>query len=172
MIINHGIKIYMPGISDPMTLQQLSLYLGKTVITTQSKTWQKGGGWTRNEAEPEVDLAVPGELRQLYSDEVLAIVTNYPPMRLWVPARFESDDIRAMIDPDVAAAMDEAFGEDETPEGLTKRQQRKAATARRARRTGVESTVLVTVIWTTSKKTSTRGRPAKHRCGKTADRHR
>jgi type IV secretory pathway TraG/TraD family ATPase VirD4 len=63
-------------------------------------------------AEEEVDLATPAEIRRLAPDEVLAIVDHYKPIRLSVPAWFESPAMRGLIDPGVAAMMDEAFAVD------------------------------------------------------------
>ena len=54
----------------------------------------------------------PGELRRLGPDEILAIVEHYKPIKLTVPAWFESPAMRDLIDPGVAQMMDEAFALD------------------------------------------------------------
>jgi type IV secretory pathway TraG/TraD family ATPase VirD4 len=63
-------------------------------------------------SEDEVDLATPGELRRLGPDEILAIVEHYKPIKLTVPVWFESPAMGDLIDPGVAAMMDEAFALD------------------------------------------------------------
>lgn len=110
---NHIAKLYMKGISDIGTLNELSTLLGKTIRSTVSHSRDLRD--QRNSvsmAEEEVDLATPGELRRMAPDEVLAIVDHYKPMRLTVPAWFESPAMRALVDPDVAKMLDDAFAVD------------------------------------------------------------
>ncbi len=110
---NHIAKMYMKGISDVGTLNELSTLLGKTIRSTinHSRDVNEHRS-TVSMSEDEVDLATPGELRRLDSDEVLAIVDNHKPMRLRVPAWFESQTMRDLVDPGVAKMMDEAFATD------------------------------------------------------------
>ncbi len=110
---NHIAKIYMSGISDVSTLNELSTLLGKTIMSKVNHS-RDLADFRRsvNMSDDEIDLATPAELRQLAPDEVLAIVNHNKPMRLRVPAWFESAEMRRLIDPDVADMMDTAFAVD------------------------------------------------------------
>jgi type IV secretion system protein VirD4 len=113
---NHIAKLYMSGISDVPTLHELATLLGKTVLTSLSHSRDHDHRRSVSVSESEIDLATPGELRRLRPDEVLAIVNHHKPMKLRVPAWFESPQMRALIDPEVAQLMDAAFAADSVDE--------------------------------------------------------
>lgn len=107
---NHIAKIYMKGISDVATLNELSTLLGKTIHSSTNHSRDLYDHRSSvNMSENEVDLATPAEIRRLPPDEMIAIVDHHKPMRLVVPAWFESPAMRQLIDPGVAKMMDEAF---------------------------------------------------------------
>ncbi|MFP5283816.1 MAG: type IV secretory system conjugative DNA transfer family protein, partial [Actinomycetes bacterium] len=110
---NHIAKLYMRGISDVGTLNELSTLLGKTIRSTVNHSRDlRDQRRSVSMAEEEVDLATPAELRRLNPDEVLAIVEHHKPMRLVAPAWFEAPEVRRLVDPAVAKMMDEAFAVD------------------------------------------------------------
>ncbi|GAA3605791.1 type IV secretory system conjugative DNA transfer family protein [Microlunatus ginsengisoli] len=110
---NHIAKVYLKGISDVGTLNELSTLLGKTIRSTINHSRDlHDQRRSVSMSEEEVDLATPGELRRLGPDETLAIVDHYKPIKLTVPAWFESPAMRDLIDPGVAQMMDEAFALD------------------------------------------------------------
>ena len=107
---NHIAKLYMKGISDIGTLNELSTLLGKTIHSTINHSRDLYDHRSSvSMSENEVDLATPGEIRRLPPDEVIAIVDHYKPLRLVIPAWFESPVMRELIDPGVAKMMDDAF---------------------------------------------------------------
>ena len=110
---NHIAKVYLKGISDVGTLNELSTLLGKTIRTTVNHSRDlRDYHRSVSMAEEEVDLATPAEIRRLSPDEVLAVVDHYKPLRLTVPAWFESSQMRELIDPGVAKMMDDAYAVD------------------------------------------------------------
>lgn len=110
---NHIAKLYMKGISDIGTLNELSTLLGKTIHSTINHSRDLYDHRSSvSMAESEVDLATPAEIRRLPPDEVIAIVDHYKPMRLVIPAWFESPAMRELIDPGVVKMMDDAFAVD------------------------------------------------------------
>jgi type IV secretory pathway TraG/TraD family ATPase VirD4 len=98
---NQIAKVYLKGISDVGTLNELSTLLGKTVRSTINHSRDlHDQRRSVSMSEDEVDLATPRELRRLGPDEILAIVEHYKPIKLTVPAWFESPAMRTSSTPE------------------------------------------------------------------------
>ena len=119
---NHVAKLFLAGISDVGSLNELSTLLGKTIRSTINHSRDlRDQRQSVSMAEDEVDLATPAELRRLPPDDVLAIVEHYKPMRLRAPAWFESPAMRRLMDPGVVEMMDRAFAVDHGDDQLAAR---------------------------------------------------
>lgn len=109
IISNHFAKVYLPGISDQATLEQLSQAVGRDMFVSESASWSEQGR-SSTVSEHELAVAPPDWLRRLPVDTAIVLVSRYPAIQGQIPAWFEDPGIRARIDPHVAKQFDDFYG--------------------------------------------------------------
>lgn len=81
VIANHRARLYLPGIGDPDTLQQLSRSLGDT-HQERRQTSRGPAGDTVTTIDTQRPLLPAHELRELPEGEALLVYGTLPPARL------------------------------------------------------------------------------------------
>jgi type IV secretion system protein VirD4 len=106
---NHTAHVYLPGISDDATLKALSEAIGDHKVNRKSVSRNHNGEQGTSSGYQDEVLAPPSWLRRMPGGTALVLTGPHKPMRLTLPGWFEEPELRAMVDPDVAAAFDERF---------------------------------------------------------------
>jgi len=108
VVANHFAKIYLPGIQDQQTLENLSRAIGSDLFAFTSTTSGRDSSSTSTSYH-ELPVAPTDQLRMLADDEAIVIVSNYPPIRARLRGWFEDDELRALVHPEIARAYDQTF---------------------------------------------------------------
>lgn len=106
---NHTAHVYLPGISDDATLKALSEAIGDHKVKRMSVSRSHNGEQGTSSGYQDEVLAPPSWLRRMPGGTALVVTGPHKPMRVTLPGWFEDPELRAMVDPDVAAAFDERF---------------------------------------------------------------
>jgi len=106
---NHVCKVILPGVSDDGTLERVSKLIGPHTVKLVTHGVGSDGRGTRSTQPHTEVLATPDYIRTIERDEVIVIVGRDAPMRLRVVPWYLDNDLRKLIDPDVAARFDAAF---------------------------------------------------------------
>jgi type IV secretory pathway TraG/TraD family ATPase VirD4 len=105
---NHWAEILMPGIKDQRTLVEMSEAIGRDWHPQTTVTWS-GGRKSTSVSDQLMDVAPVSFLRSLAPDEAIVLSGRHPAIRVRLPGWFEDPQLRAMVDPEVAAAFDRQF---------------------------------------------------------------
>lgn len=105
---NHYARVYLPGIQDPETLDRLSRQIGQDRFASTSTNHGKDST-TSSTSWHDLPVAPAADLRQMPAGEAIVICGAYKPMRVRLPGWFEDPALRALVDPTVAQAFDDAF---------------------------------------------------------------
>ena len=119
VVSNHYVKVYLPGISDQETLETVSRLLGTERLRVGS-TSTSDQGTSYQSSYQDVPIATPAELRQMPSNEAIVIIGRFKPLRIVIPGWFEDLQLRALIEPSVAATFDNFFAPQTTPTRRTR----------------------------------------------------
>jgi type IV secretion system protein VirD4 len=95
VIANHRARLFLPGIGDPETLEQISRSLGTTQRTRTSQTRGRLGHSTTATPAPE-PLISAHQLRELANGTGLVVYGSRPPMRVSLRFWFSDGRLRRM----------------------------------------------------------------------------
>jgi len=109
VLSNHVARIYLPGVSDEETLRNLSEAIGDHQVRRASHSRDHNGRITKSTHVADERVAPPEWLRRLREGTAIVLTGSTKPMRLRIPGWFEDPELRAQIDPEVAAAFDAQF---------------------------------------------------------------
>lgn len=107
VIGNHINKLYLPGISDQRTLQDISDAIGTDLVQRHSSS-ENGGGSSQMHS---VRVAPPESIREMSANHAIVLSSRRKPMLSTVPGWFEDPALRELVDADVAAEFDRQFAE-------------------------------------------------------------
>ena len=119
---NHTARLYMAGIADKDTLDGLSEMIGRDLVERSSRNRDTNGNSSVSGQVQEIVVAPPSMLREMNQSEAVVVAGNAKPMRLHLTGWFESTELRALVSPDAAAAMDRVYasGKKSSPSMLRK----------------------------------------------------
>lgn len=91
VVNNHRAKLFLAGICDPPTLEQVSMLAGEAGAYRQSVTRDEKGKASLTEAEVRERLVAPDALRRLVPGQALLLYGHLPPVALrLLPSRLVS----------------------------------------------------------------------------------
>lgn len=105
VVAGHTNRIFLPGISDQRTLQAISDAIGNDLVKRHI-SGDNGGGSSQWHS---ITVAPADSIRELADNRAIMISWKRKPMLLEVPGWFEDPELRAMVDPEVAAEFDRQF---------------------------------------------------------------
>lgn len=111
IMANHTARLYLPGISDPDTLQRLSSDIGTHTVRRRNNQTDADGRRSHSIGVQDDVVAPPHWLRRQPTGTAITLSSTFKPMRLHVPGWFEDPRLRSMIDPQVALQFDAQFTE-------------------------------------------------------------
>lgn len=114
VVANHNARIYLAGIADEDTLRRLSSIIGNHDVakrSTSTASDQRATVSTQTVSEP---LAPIEWLRLRPRGTGIVISTQFKPIRVRMRGWYQDPALRALVDPDVAAAFDAQFAPSET----------------------------------------------------------
>lgn len=105
VVANHTNRLFLAGISDQRTLQGISDAVGSDLVQRHVDADNGGGSsqWHTVRAAP------PESIREMDADLAIMLSGRRKPMRIRVPGWFEDAELRALVDPEVAAEFDRQF---------------------------------------------------------------
>ncbi len=109
IVSNHINKVFLSGISDSETLEDLSRLIGDTTVERVTSSSDGLGRVTLSTQYHDVRVAPAEWLRQLPAFTAVVIARNFPPMRLTTKPWFNDAEMRKRIDPAVAKEFDDYF---------------------------------------------------------------
>lgn len=127
ILSNHTAQIFMAGINDPETTKMISDRIGSHTVTRRTHSHDQLGRVSISSHVAEEDLAPPEWLNRMAPGTAIVLIAGQKPIRVSLPAWFEDDDLRAKVDPAVAAEFDDFFA----PAQRTGRRGRRPATSAR-----------------------------------------
>lgn len=122
LLAGHNGRVFWGGIQDEETLKYVQAMAGEFEArrVTHSHDQRGRSSSTVMETKP---LAPTHFVRGLDNNQLIVLFKNIKPLRLQVTPWFKDDEIRSLVDPDVAAEFDRAFaaGGDKRPAGRVHR---------------------------------------------------
>lgn len=106
---NHVNKMFLSGISDLDTLDELSRLVGKDSVERASVSTDGTSRVQTSYRYEDITVAPPEWLRQIDTDEAVVISSNVKPMRLQLRPWYSDTDQRAKIPVDVQTRFDSFF---------------------------------------------------------------
>jgi type IV secretion system protein VirD4 len=82
IVNNHRAKVVFPGVSDPRTLELLSVLIGDSEQPQHSRTTSKDGSWSETQASGRAPVAPAGWIRRMPAGSVLLVYGGLPPALL------------------------------------------------------------------------------------------
>jgi type IV secretory pathway TraG/TraD family ATPase VirD4 len=105
---NSFAKIYLPGIQDEQTLENIIKAVGKDEYESISTTLGDHTS-SRTLAHHVEQVADQGMIRAMDPDQAILIAGQFKAARIRIPAWYENEQMRGRVNPDIAAAYDQAF---------------------------------------------------------------
>jgi type IV secretory pathway TraG/TraD family ATPase VirD4 len=105
---NSFAKMYLPGIQDEQTLDNIIKAVGKDEYESISTTLGDHTS-SRTLAHHVEQVADPELIRAMPKNQAVLIAGQYKAARISIPAWYENDQMRRLVNRDIAAAYDQAF---------------------------------------------------------------
>lgn len=106
---NHWAKLYLSGIDDTQTLANLSRRIGQDSFVRYSVSNDMTGRRNTSTSVIEQDVAPASSLASIGRGKAIVVMADRKPARMDETGWFEDTQLRAMIDPAVAAVFDKEY---------------------------------------------------------------
>ncbi|CDP48164.1 type IV secretory system conjugative DNA transfer family protein [Propionibacterium freudenreichii] len=106
---NHWATLYLSGISDTQTLTNLSRRIGQDSFVRYSVSNDMTGRRNTSTNVVEEDVAPASSLASVGRGKAIVVMADRKPARMDEPGWFEDKQLRAMVDPSVAAVFDQEY---------------------------------------------------------------